>query len=389
MENRITDKYICVVCLVSTISQIPYIYNNALLSRMASLSWLILAVILLSYTGFIIQRSYVLLLPITFDLYCFIVETILGNNGYTSSNLFRPVNLCTFVFIVGLLASEVFYFDSMIAFAKTYIFGTTITSTVIYFQYCFGRQVMGNGYLYNGKNSLASIVLIAMIFAVMLRNVIFDSKFKKVILILLITFDTYLLFILKSRTSLVCFMVLLIWFLASRNTKLSVKICVIAVIGLVSWYIYNNESLYDTVVNIILLNGKDASDINAITSNRMDHLEIFQTLFPGNELIGIGGYYLESFPLTALLSFGWFGSIWIFLFALTPIFFGLKGLYYKNKDMVFTLILLAVSISLVVNGIAEEQPPFGPGIKCFAMWFLFGIYCGQSDYVNVGAKDRC
>lgn len=386
MENKKTNRYICVVCLISTLSQIPYVYNNGILSRMVSLSWLILAGVLLTNNGFKISKSYVFLLPVIFDLYCIVVETISGND-YISSNLFRPVNLCTFVFIVGLLASEVFDFESLIAFAKTYIWGTAITSIIIYFQYCFGRAVSGNSYLYNGKNSLASIVLISIILMVILRKYLFNTKIKKMLMMLLIVCDIYFLFILKSRTTLICFAVLLVWFVMSRDTKWSVKAFVVAIICLVSWCIFNNEALYDTVVNTILLNGKSSTDLNDITSNRMDHLTIFQSLFPGNEIIGIGAYYLESFPLTSLLSFGWLGSVWIFMFALSPILSGFRGIYYRNKDKIFTLILLAISISLIVNGIAEEQPPFGPGIKCFAMWFLYGIYCGQSNYVNLRERN--
>lgn len=386
MENKTIDKYICIVCLVSTLSQIPYVYSNGILSKIAPLSWLILSVALLFYNGLKIAKSSVLFLPIVFDLYCFVAECLSGR-GYISSDLFRAVNLCTFVFIVGLLASGAFRFESLIVFAETYICGTAITSIIIYFEYCFGNEITGDGYLYNAKNSFASILLVAMIFTVVLREYIFNTVMKKVFMVLLTTFDIYFLFILKSRTTLVCFFVLLIWFIVSRNTKWSVKITLIIVISIVCWCIYNDESLYDMIVNTILLNGKDSTNLNDITSNRMRHLEVFQKLFPGNEVIGIGGYYLESFPLTALLSFGWLGSMWIFVFALSPIFSAIKGLYCKHKDKIFTLILLAISISLIVNGIAEEQPPFGPGIKCFAMWFLFGIYCGQSNYVNLREKN--
>lgn len=388
MESKTINKYICIVCLISTLSQIPYIYNNSILSKLVSLAWLVLAYILLIHNGFEIPRNNVLWLPIIFDVYCLVGKTIL-NNDYIGANLFRPVNLCAFVFLVGMLVSKMFNFKSLIEFSKAYIWGTGITSIVIYFQYCFGRSVEGNGYLYNGKNSLASIVLISMILMIILRQYLFTTKMKKISMCVLIGFDIYFLFILKSRTTLLCFAVLLGWFVISRDTKWSVKLLIIAIISIATLYIINNELLYDTIVNTILLNGKSTTNLNDITSNRMDHVETFKTLFPQNEIFGIGGYYLESFPLTALLSFGWLGSVWIFLFALSPIFSGIKGIYYRNKDKIFSLILLAVSISLIVNGLAEEQPPYGPGIKCFAMWFFYGIYCGQSDYVNLREEEKC
>lgn len=387
MENEVVNKYICIVCFISTISQIPYIYSSAILSKMVSLSWMALAGMLLISNGLKIPRCSVLAFPIIFDLFCIIGQIILGYN-YVGANLFRPVNLCTFVFIVGLLASNVFDFESLVLFAKTYVWGTTITSIIIYFQYCFGKTVSENDYLYNGKNSLASIILVSMIFVVLLRKYFCTTKIKKIIMILLIIYDIYLLFILKSRTTLVCFAALLIWFVVSKNTKWSVKLFIIVSICLFLWYIFNNEKMYDTIVNTILLNGKEATNLNDITSDRMDHFTIFQSLFPGNELIGIGGYYLESFPLTALLSFGWIGSIWIFAFAFAPILSGVQGIYYRSKNQLFSFILLAISISLIINGIAEEQPPFGPGIKCFAMWFLYGVYFGKSQYIDLQKRRK-
>lgn len=387
MINNKTNKYMSIVCVISVLSQIPYIYNSAIFSKLSSIAWFLFAGLLLINNGYTICKSNIVLFPVLFDLYCLIMEMISGNN-YIGADLFRPVNLCTFVFLVGILESRFFDFKSLIIFVKSYIGGTLITSIIIYFKYCFGRAITGNGYLYNGKNSLASIVLISIILTVVLREYLFISKLEKIGMKLLIVYNIYFLFILKSRTTLVCLAVLIVWFVVSRDTKWSVKVFVISVMGLITWVILSNQVLYDTVVNIIILNGKNSTNLNDITSNRMDHVAIFQTLFPGNEAFGIGGYYLESFPLTMLLSFGWVGSMGVFLFAISPILSGVKGLCQRNKDKVFTIILLAVSVSLLVNGIAEEQPPFGPGIKCFVMWFLYGIYCGQSNYVNLREKNN-
>ena len=44
----------------------------------------------------------------------------------------------------------------------------------------------------------------------------------------------------------------------------------------------------------------------------------------------------------------------------------------KLKHLVFLL-----SIMLIVNGLFEELAPFGPGVKCFSLWFYFGFYIGN------------
>lgn len=376
MGKRKIDKYIMLVCFISTISQIPLIYSNGVLSSMTSLSWVWLAGILLYKNRFSISVRWILIFPIIFDIYCLIGEVV-TDNKYIAANLFKPINMCTFLYIVGLLASQYFDFESLLNFAKAYIWGTTITSVVVYFQYCFGHSVAANSYLYNGKNSLASIVLVAMILAIMLRKWMFKTKFGKIILVLLTTFNVYFIFVLKSRTTLVCMLILFAGFIFIKDTKFSLKLFIIGITTILVLFICANAELYDTVVNVILLNGKDATDLNAITSNRMDHVEIFKELFFQHEVWGVGKYYLESFPLTVLLTFGILGAIPIFAFALSPLLGGIKGLWLKNKNRIFSLILIAISISLIVNGIAEEQPPFGPGVKCFAMWFLYGVYSGK------------
>lgn len=368
------NKYIAVVCLLSVISQIPFIYQNSILSMIPNIAWVFLTLFLIKIKGNRIKLNAVLILPIIFDIYCIVAQITLGNN-YISSNLFKPINMCTFLFLVGNLISDYFDRKSLVIFSKYYIIGTVITSLFVYVQYFLGKSITSGGY--GGKNSLATIVLLALILLVMLWKELIDNRIKKIMGILGLVFFVYFLLILKSRTVLFNLLIFIIYYIFSSNTSLKNKVILITILVIAYIYIMQNEQIYDLFINKILLNGKDANNLNDITSNRMDHLDVFLNLFPNHELFGIGGHYLESFPLTALLSYGILGSIWIFVFALLPIYYGIKGIYYKNKDKLFSIILILISASLIINGIAEEQPPFGPGIKCFVMWFLFGIYYKQ------------
>jgi len=370
------NKYIAVVCLLSVISQIPFIYQNSILSMIPNIAWVFLTLFLIKIKGNRIKLNAVLILPIIFDIYCIVAQITLGNN-YISSNLFKPINMCTFLFLVGNLISDYFDRKSLVIFSKYYIIGTVITSLFVYVQYFLGKSITNGGY--GGKNSLATIVLLALILLVMLWKELIDNRIKKIMGILGLVFFVYFLLILKSRTVLFNLLIFIIYYIFSSNTSLKNKVILITILVIAYIYIMQNEQIYDLFVNKILLNGKDANNLNDITSNRMDHLDVFLNLFPNHELFGIGGHYLESFPLTALLSYGILGSIWIFVFALLPIYYGIKGIYYKNKDKLFSIILILISASLIINGIAEEQPPFGPGIKCFVMWFLFGIYYKQKS----------
>lgn len=378
--NKKTDTALTIVCFISTISQIPFIYESVVLSNLVSISWLILFGYLMLLNNLTIKIHPILALPIIFDLFCLVAE--FNGNKYLSANLFRSVNLCTFIFIIGLNISDFFSFETLKKFVIAFITGTTITSLIVYFQFCFGRSVTANSYLYNGKNSLSSIILIAFVFTILMKQYVFNTRFKNILFFGLVGFYIYLLFILKSRTTLVCLVAFFAWYIFSSQTRFRTKILMVLLIVVAVGYVISNPELYDTIVNIILLNGKEATDLNAITSNRLEHFEMFLNKFPESPLIGFGGFYVESFPLTALLSFGALGAVWIFCYVLAPVISALAGLKNKNKNRLLSILLFVISIMLILNGIAEELPPFGPGVKCFAMWLLFGIYCGKSKYIN-------
>lgn len=378
MMYRKIDYCIALVSLISVISQIPAIYNNSYLNNLTSLSWVLLAILALSSSKFKITYSKIIFLPILFDLYC-VICSIVTNNNYFTANLFRPINMSAFIFIVGLIIGEQFNLASFILFSKVYIIGVAITSLIIYIQYYRGQNIGNIGYLYGGKNSLSCLVLISIIISFLGKEYLFDTKIKKTILNFLILLNIIFLFILRSRTTIICLIIFLIWYLCLPSTSIIIKVfwSVIIIIGVLA--IWENEQLADFLIVDILMNGKDITDIDSITSGRMSHWEIFAELFPSYRYLGNGGYYLESFPLALLLSFGIIGAIPVFAFMISPLISSIKGLLIGNKDRVLSLIIFVVSITLMLNGLAEEQSPFGPGVKCFVLWFFYGLYYGYNE----------
>ena len=124
-----------------------------------------------------------------------------------------------------------------------------------------------------------------------------------------------------------------------------------------------------------MLNNKDVSDITAVTSNRDEHLEKFVRLFPSYCLWGNGGAYLESFPLAVLLSYGIIGGIPVLMYSLLPLHIAMKNVKVETYR-VFCIVIIALNIIMWVNGIFEEQSPFGPGVKCYYLWLVTGLFLG-------------
>ncbi|WP_172471944.1 hypothetical protein, partial [Thomasclavelia cocleata] len=195
------DKYVSVVCFISVISQIPFFYQNAILSMIPNIAWVFLTLFLIRIKGNNLKLNIIVLLPAMFDVYCIILQIISGNN-YISSNLFKPVNMCTFLFIAGTLVSDYFNHDSLVSFSKSYIAATVVTSFFIYVEYFLGKSIASGGYLYGGKNSLATIIFTAVILLIMMWKKLTDSKFKKILSIFSLIFFIYFLLLLKSRTVL-------------------------------------------------------------------------------------------------------------------------------------------------------------------------------------------
>ena len=60
------------------------------------------------------------------------------------------------------------------------------------------------------------------------------------------------------------------------------------------------------------------------------------------------------------------------LIAIQPLLFVKKWYKWLCSDVNF-LILFSVALSYTINGVFEQLAPFGPGVKCYFLWFLYGM----------------
>ena len=86
-------------------------------------------------------------------------------------------------------------------------------------------------------------------------------------------------------------------------------------------------------------------------------------------------------PLTVLLSYGVIGGLPILLFSLFPLYIGMKNIKYL-KYRVFCSVIMSLGIVMWVNGIFEEQSPFGPGVKCYFLWLVTGLFLGYKRRIK-------
>ncbi len=378
--QSLIEKIAIVTFFASVITQLPIIFEIPVLKSFGTMMWMaLLAVMLLQVPSIILHP--VLAIPVLFDLWIVIAEIMTGfTMKYLTSNLFRGVQLCTFVLEVGFLMSRYYSPELLKKLAKTYVYASTILSVIVFVEYFAGNQITG-GFLYGAKNSAASIVLSGLILLCAFNKQIVPFK-NRILWIAMLAFYIVVLIYMQSRTVLLCAACALLYYVLFVEKRFWVRFAIIlACVGVVL-FVLKNETAYKIIVENLILNGKDANDLNAITSNRVDHLDRFKELFPQAPFIGCGGTYLESFPLAALASFGIFGASFLFVFMFYPLFVGVK-LILKKEEVLLGIVIIVISITLLINGLAEEQTPYGPGVKCFLMWFLAGFALNAKSAPNL------
>lgn len=127
--------------------------------------------------------------------------------------------------------------------------------------------------------------------------------------------------------------------------------------------------LYDAVFA-----GKDADDVNSVTSGRIDLFKSaweFIKLNPllGNLSLGRSLPPIDNFILSQLASFGIVGALWNIVAYIIVWIICVKGVFHS--PIKYTYIFLALLL-LCITSITEGPFPFGPGTPVICCWTLLG-----------------
>lgn len=372
-KSSLYNKLIIISCILCNISQIPILFNNRIISLAYMLSWLMLASLMAIYEKLVYIKYFIL--PILFDIFC--VSLYVCKGGYVSSDLFRPINLCTFIMLIGIWAGRYLNLENLKTISGAFILSSLVVAVYLYFDIFRGTDwASAGGYLYGSKNSAGQIFLTAIIL-----TVIFYMKNHKFLAAAIIIFFVALIVMMKSRATLITLVLFAVYFVLFVLEKPIYKIVGIIAFVIVAILIFTNESLYNLYINQVILNNRDINDISAITSNRDVQYDYFIQNFGQYWLVGTGGTYIEAMPLTVLLSYGVIGGLPILLFSLFPLYIGMKNIKYL-KYRVFCSVIMSLGIVMWVNGIFEEQSPFGPGVKCYFLWLVTGLFLGYKRRIK-------
>lgn len=379
VDNRkklILEILLSLCSVFSVLSQIP-LNTIALFSKpfLFFLWSFTLCFVLFAFAGRLKFRVLCYVLPVLiFDCLIMLFQIFSGKN-YLSSQLFYPIHLSSFIFIVCYFCGQLLTEKSFKRIINLYVISVVLVSLYIFFTYYFGltNWFSSKLYIYGSKNSFAQIVLFAAVL-IFLYGFMNNNKLKFPLILLLVFF----LLLLKCRSTLVGFFIIVIYvvFFHIKNFSLKVFVVLFFLIFLLSVFII--PSFNDFFIEGMIFNNRGNEGWGVITSGRLSHFSKFVKLFKSSPLIGNGKVRIESFPLSVLAGFGVVaGSILIF-FAITSLITSIKRMLKKESSPLLTTLFLFSLISLS-NGLFEEQAPFGPGAKCFMLWLVYGFFLGNED----------
>ena len=360
---------LAIIFLITVISQYPSFVEKGQSSIISTIVWSIYAIYFLIVSKNKIPRF--IIFPLLFGIFLYIVSVlfhVICGYGYFVKIL-RNLLLSIFILFCGCLSSDFISLDDIKLSNYSYVISTLVVSINIYLRFFLHKSLSGRIYLYASKNSISLIVLTAIIILLIYYPNLKNNR-DRIIHISLIVFFLYFSLILKCRTVIftipVVFIINFVFYSKKvfSNRALILLLCAIAIILLSSNYILN------IFFQDIIYAGRGTT-LAESTSGRVEEWKYFLYEMKGKWLMGDGYSKRESLILTAIMQYGIFVGLLIIFYSWWPLKYLLSTKIYKGEQG-FCLTLIAVAY--IMNSLGEQLSPFGPGARCFYLWFMFGIY---------------
>lgn len=358
------------VCFFSNISYLPYFTTSGWTQYMSYPVWGLLIVVLFFYRSLYINRkdSIFLVIGMLVCILFFALEILTGKN-YFESLLTRCIIIALVIWLVGSMVASMgeSHFDENKIFGA-YIVSAMVLSVVVYFTYLRGQDLSSSLYVYSSKNETAFINVTAIIMLLFI-----EKKGKRVhdfAKIVLVSFFIFVIAMMRCRSMLISAVLIVSVYLFTKNYSKKIKFAIIlGMIGLI--FALQNEEIYDTIINGIIFAARDSTNVNALSSGRVDQIDTALIKFSQNFFWGTGDTRtVDCFFVSVLMQYGIFVGTLFIVLACYPCIWGLK--YYRKTKSNLCMIMLLCSLSYLIGGLFEENAPFGPGVRCYMSWFLFG-----------------
>ena len=373
-KSNLISLFYFLSVVTTLISQLPQILETGL-SAYFQLIWVLPLGLLIIFKTFRIDRvlliALIILLLLTIILSMF---HFFGIKPYLNSP--HLINLYKSILILIISYNSAFHIDMEMFSVKlgliTLFCGLFLALGVYSFSFVSDFQIESREYAYSGKNSISQIILSCLILSTLLL-VNYNDKIIISIRFFNVFFSIFVLLLLKSRASILGFLVVLV-ILFFQSTYKFLKWYILIGLFMVAILLANNDEFKNILIKSIFLAGRDGGDLNDASSGRFDFFIEFPHLFAQNILFGYGNLFSESFPLSVLLDYGLIWSLLVFFVVLIPVIYWKRFSCLPNVNLLFSFKL--VIIIHYINALFEQQAPIGPGAKNFLLWSILGILLG-------------
>ena len=246
------------------------------------------------------------------------------------------------------------------------IISSLVLCYVLQTQYFVDYDLMDRVFAFNAKNSMGQILLNCAIVIVLF-------PISRIMLFRFVQWFTIvpivvMLFMLKSRSTLVGFFFVVFYMILQSRDK-RIRWLTLAVVLAFIIYLLSNAEAFNTIVYGILMAGRDVNDVNEVSSERIQTISEALEIIPDNILFGVGNKYVDCMPISMMLQFGFFGFVIVITY-IGILFRKIVKLDLKNNIHLATFLIF---VAMVLNSLFEAWPPFGPGVKCFMLWMMLGF----------------
>lgn len=364
--------------IVSFLTQVPSFVESGL-SNILKLVWLLpLGYYALTSIKLLANKTltYFYCFAFLFFSYCFILQCI-TELEYIGSD---AINI-----VISLMVTAVSYCfwaksGSKIMLSRISLICLIccfVLSVIVYLGFLINTSLSTLQYAFSSKNSMGQLLLNGAVLA--LTCYIPKGKLQKAFLISCLIWSLAIICMLKARATILGVVFIILYYVLQSDNKSLRKVVVVGILGFTGLLLFS-EQVHDVIINQIVFANRDASDIDSLSSGRVDLIGEQIQKIPDNIIFGSGNDYMDCFPLMMVVQYGLVGATMVFTFLLVTA----KKIYYnfKPRKNVYLAVFLLFGASLL-NSLFEAQPPFGPGIKMFILWMCFGFALAKFDKTSI------
>ena len=372
-------------CFLTVMSQLPQIVELGISSILSQIVWILflLWALVIKKCTFTIRKVQVPLFTTLCTSIFMITASIITGIQYYTSSVYMSFLLSVFMLFVGILVAPKLNKDDLLICGKWYVYASLIVAVITFFAYFWGVSISGAGYIYASKNSLAVILMTAVVIIVSGLN---RKDTTKWISFIEIAFLIVMIAILKCRAVLVSVPVIILIAIFTSGLSKKIKLTIVVLCGVFCALLLNDQ-VYQIVIEDILFAGQGDSLIES-SSGRLDMWLNFFDDMEGKWLIGDGTSFRESLFLEAIINYGLIIGGAFIAYALWPLFKGIS--MYKHNRNQFSYLLVMIAVVYIIDAVFEQLAPFGPGARCFYLWIVFGVLISNPSLTkkeNEGMSD--